>query len=99
MKPDYLEVFGGHVKACGLSGSEIDAIKGVYPARHLMPTFAGVAFLDPSVRIEVGGWSSRAVTQDTVMPNLYSAARLREMASAKERMVNALAAFSKSPEI
>ena len=64
-----------------------------------MPTFAEVAFLDPSVRIEVGGWSSRAATQDTVMPNLYSAARLREMASAKERMVNALAAFSKSPEI
>ena len=32
MKPDCLEVFGGHVKAGGLSGSEIDAIKRCIPS-------------------------------------------------------------------
>ena len=84
MKPEIISRFSvGMFKAGGLSDGEIDAIKGVYSARHILPTFAEVANLNPSDSLDVGGWSSRAAAPDTAMPNLYSAARLWKMASVK----------------
>ena len=103
MKPEIISRFPvGMFKAGGLSDEEIDAIEGVYSARHILPTFAEVANLNPSDRLDVGGWSSRAAAQDTAMPNLYSAARLWKMASIKERVIEGIehahAAYSKLPE-